>query len=131
MPYSPPSVSDFTTRFPAFASVAAPTLEAVLAEAIAQVGDSWIEGDRRAAQLYLTAHLLVMEGQPAASAGAALQVLTQGQVKRFKVGDVETEFAGAAGSGGSGGYVSAYDSTEYGRRYLVLLRRSFPPVWVV
>ncbi|HEY8358687.1 MAG TPA: DUF4054 domain-containing protein [Ramlibacter sp.] len=131
MPYSQPSAADFKVRFPGFGSVADTTINAVLDEAIAQIGESWIEDDRRAAQLYLTAHLLIMEGQPAASAAAALGVVSQGQVKRVKVGDVETEFTGGGSNSGSTGQGSGLSSTEYGRRYLQMLRRSFPSPLVV
>jgi hypothetical protein len=131
MSYSQPTASDLKVRFPGFASVADTTINAVLDEAIAQVGESWIEDDRRPAQMYFAAHLLIMEGQPAATAAKALGVVAQGQVKRFNVGDVETEFAGGGSSVNSNGQGSGLSSTEYGRRYLQMLRRSFPSPLVV
>lgn len=123
------SVEEFKARFPEFAPVSATTIAMVLAEAVGQVGDSWIERDRKPAQLYLAAHLLAVEGEPArTTTGAGMG--TAGPVKRRKVGDVEVEFAGNGG-GSSGGAASGYMLTSYGQRYLHLLRMNFPPVAVV
>lgn len=132
MTYVAPTAASFKARFPGFTSVSDATVDAVLAEAILQVGESWLERDRVPAVLYLTAHMLIMEGQPAASASEAMKNVTRGAVKRVKVGDVETEFAGGSGSSSGGsGIVASLSATEYGRRYLELLRRNFPAIAVV
>lgn len=135
MAYVEPEVEDLTARFPEFADVSEGVLEAILAEAVAQVGDTWLERDRRPAQLYLAAHMLAMEGEPQRSAGIAegSTEWLNGPVKRDKVGDVETEFAGFASGAGSGaaGMASDYSLTRYGQMYLSLMRRNFPAVAVV
>jgi hypothetical protein len=132
--YTPPSVAVFRARYPEFAAVPDATVEAVLTDAIAEVGTLWIEDDRKPAQLALTAHWLVGQGVLGgivAAGGGAVQ--TAGPVASVKVGDVETTFAKASGgsSGGSSGSLSDYLTTSYGQRFLALLRRSFPPVAIV
>lgn len=132
MTYVEPTAASFKQRFPGFASVSDAIVQSVLAEAIPQVGETWIERDRVPAILYLTAHMLIMEGQPAASAADAMNTVTRGPVKRVKVGDVETEFTGgSSGAGGGSGIAASLSSSEYGRRYLELMRRNFPAVVAV
>lgn len=126
MAYIEPTVSTFKARFPEMDAVPDALVTLVLAEAIPQVGETWLERDRRPAQLYLTAHLLTMEGEPKRSTlGAAGATAGTGQVKRFTVGDVTTELAGPGGGGSGSGSASDYGSTSYGRRYLELMRRNF------
>ena len=73
-------------------------------EAIGAIGPEWLERDRAPAQLYYAAHMLASEG--AADGGVSA---VAGPVKRDKVGDVETEFAGVT-SGAVG------DRTKTGAR---------------
>jgi hypothetical protein len=138
MAYVEPTVDDLIARFPEFENVSDIVLDLVLAEAIGQVDSSWVERDRRAAQLYLAAHMLAMEGEPMRSAGAGTGSdgstdWLNGPIKRDKVGDVETEFAGFGLGNGEGGGASGseYALTRYGQMYLSLLRRNFPAVAVV
>lgn len=128
MAYTPPNAAALKARFPEFAAVPDAIINLILAEAEAQVGECWIERDRSPATLYLAAHMLAMEGEPGRSAGATGGA-TSGPVKRRKVGDVETEFAGF--SGGGGGAATGYAASAYGQRYLDLLRKNFPAVAVV
>lgn len=130
MVYVPPTAADLKARFPEFVPVSDTLVSLILDEAVAQVGDTWMERDRKPATLYLAAHMLAMEGEPARSAGGT-GVGTSGPVKRRKVGDVETEFAGVGSDGSFGSGVSGYGLTPYGQRYLDLLRRNFPAVAVV
>ncbi|MCO5085149.1 MAG: DUF4054 domain-containing protein [Mesorhizobium sp.] len=130
MTYVPPTAADLKARFPEFTAVSNTLIDLILAEAIPQVGESWLERDRRPATLYLAAHLLAMEGEPGRTLrGASGATAGTGPVKRFKVGDVETEFAGNGTSAGGG--ASSFASTEYGLRFLDLMRRNFPAVAVV
>ena len=124
MPYTEPTINDLKTRFPALATIDDVVLELVLNEAISAVGSGWLERDRAPAQLYYAAHMLASEG--AADGGVSA---VAGPVKRDKVGDVETEFASV--TSGDVGDTAAFGSTEYGRRYLRLLRLNFPGVAVV
>lgn len=130
MAYTPPTLADFRTRFPVFASVPDPTVQAVLNEAIASVGETWVEKDRFPATLYLAAHLLASEGFGGASAGGGGAAVT-GAVKRRKVGDVETEYSGIARAASGTGALASYYLTIYGQRYVALLRMNFPAVMVV
>lgn len=130
MAWTPPTVEDFKTRFPVFAAVPEATVQAVLDEAVESVGPSWIERDRTPGVLHLTAHLLAVQGSAGSGAGGGGAAVT-GAIKRRKVGDVETEFAGVAGGAATGGALDSYRSTAYGVRYLELMRRNFPAVAVV
>jgi hypothetical protein len=125
MAYVPPTASDLKQRFPEFIAVSDTLVALILAEASAQVGETWYERDRKPATLYLAAHMLAMEGEPGRTAGGTSGG-TSGPVRRRKVGDVETEFAGFSASS-----ASEYGSTAYGLRFLDLLRRNFPAVAVV
>ncbi|MEP9376201.1 DUF4054 domain-containing protein [Aquabacter sp. CN5-332] len=122
MAYTPPTVAELKARFPEFAARGDVLLGLVLDEAIAQVGETWIEADRKPATLYLAAHLLASQGS-----GAGGDVAISGPVKRDRVGDSETEFAGVGGAAGQGDY----GSTAYGQRFATYLRRNFPAVAVV
>ncbi|MDO9417030.1 DUF4054 domain-containing protein [Pararhizobium sp.] len=125
MAYVPPTASTFKARYPEFVTVSDVLVTLVLADAIAQVGETWLERDRARAQMLLTAHMLSMEGEPGRSA-TGNGVGNSGPVKRRKVGDVETEFAGAGGAaGGASGLDGLYGSTEYGKQFLALLRMNF------
>jgi hypothetical protein len=144
--YTPPNLADFRARFPGFSGFPDDTVEMVLDEAILECGPTWVNKDRFNATLYLTAHLLWTQEQgvidPGANGngggGGSSSTVTGGQLKRRKVGDVEVEWSVAstsvsAGSGGIGGgsTTASYWQTPYGRRYLELMRRSFPAVRVV
>lgn len=128
MAWTPPTVEEFKTRYPAFADVADATVQATLDEAVGDVGESWIESDRTPAVLALTAHLLASQGLGVGAGGGGAAIV--GTVKRRKVGDVEVEFAGSGGKS-TGGSLDIYRTTSYGLRYLQLMRRSFPAVAVV
>jgi hypothetical protein len=131
MVYTPPTAADLKARFPEFSAVSDTLIDLLLAEAGAQVGETWVERDRKPATLYLAAHLLTMEGEPGRTvSGANGATAATGPMKRRKVGDVETEFAGA-GLGGSSGSAAGYDQTIYGQHFARLLRMNFPGVAVV
>ena len=127
MAYVPPTATDLKARFPEFTAVSDTLVDLILAEAIGQVGETWIERDRKPATLYLAAHMLTMEGEPFRTKSGQGMAGT-GPVRRRKVGDIETEFAGYGASeyGRSG-----YGASEYGRRFAELMRRNFPAVAVV
>ncbi|CAN7389779.1 DUF4054 domain-containing protein [Neorhizobium sp. LjRoot104] len=126
MAYTPPTVEKFKIRYPEFEPVSDALVQMVLDEAIAAVGDTWVDRDRAKAQMLLAAHELAMAGEPARTTSGQNSGATTGAVKRRKVGDVEVEFAGTSGSSGSGGGIaSMYGSTTYGQQYLALLRLNF------
>lgn len=95
----------------------------MLAEAIEEVGETWIERDRAKAQMLLAAHKLAMEGEPARSATGNFNAVS-GPIKRRKVGDVETEYAGAVITTGSA--AGPYSGSNYGVSFWSLLKRNFP-----
>ena len=144
---APPTVDDFLKRFPGFNGFPTETIDLVLEEAIHDVGSTWVDRDRFHAMLYLTAHLLWTQEQgvidPNAgndtSGGGSTSTVMGGELKRRKVGDVEVEWAvgstttSSSGSGnpGGGAVTAAYWESVYGRRYLELMRRSFPAARVV
>lgn len=109
------AIDYFKFRFPELAGRGDGIINLILTEATAEVGDNWSVRDRTSATMYLAAHMLSTQGTDA---------VTMGQVKRDKVGDSETEFAGA-------GTAVGYGSTVYGREFQKLLRRNFPAVLVV
>lgn len=128
MAYVAPTPTTFKARFPEFTPVSNDLIAVVLAEAIAQVGETWLERDRARAQMLLAAHTLTMEGEPGRSTSGQGGAGT-GTVKRRKVGDVEVEFNGF-GSTSSGGY-NGFGSTSYGQEFAALMRKNFPPVAAV
>lgn len=134
----PPTIEQFKTRFPSFASVPADVLEAVFNEALGSVGDTWTVRDRPLAVMYLAAHLLASEGYGVSAAGDGAGgggAAVLGPVRKRKVGDVETEFSGVSrlggGSSGSGSITAGLATTVYGQRYLRLLRLNHPGPVVV
>lgn len=129
MAYVPPTSTDLKARFPEFSSVSDTLLDLILAEAQEQVGETWLERDRKPATLYLAAHMLAMEGEPGRSAGGTSGGIT-GPMKSRTVGDVRTEFAGFSVSGGGASTDAGYEMTAYGRQFLRLLRLNFPAVAV-
>lgn len=129
MAYTQPTAATFKARYPEFMPVSDALVGLVLQEAFDEVGDTWLERDRARAQMLLTAHRLTLEGEPdRTSTGAS--IAATGVIKRDKVGDVETEWAGVSGSG-SGSSSSGYGSTTYGQEFAALMSKNFPAVAVV
>ncbi|GFO81228.1 MAG: hypothetical protein A49_08550 [Methyloceanibacter sp.] len=140
MAYEAPTAADLKARFPEFTPVADALVDAVLEEAAAAVGDSWLESDRRPATQYLAAHMLAMEGEPqrsnAISAGQTPVNAQAGALTGMKVGDVSMTYSGrssGAESVGSrmGPAAAEYLKTPYGQRFYELMRKSFPAVRAV
>lgn len=129
MAYTPPTLAEFRTRFPEFGQVADAAISAVLAEAASEVGEAWIEADRKPATLYLTAHLLAVGGVLNRDASGNR---VAGPVTSKSVGGVSVSYANSSSSSsGSAGSISPLSATIYGQRFLQLRRRSFPAVLAV
>lgn len=126
MAYVEPTAETFKARYPEFSSVPDALVTLVLADAIADVGETWVERDRARAQMLLCAHMLTLEGWPARATGEGGGGASSGPVKREKVGDVEVEYAGVSGSTGLGAYGGSFASSIYGQQYWELLKRNFP-----
>lgn len=129
MPYVTPTFEDFTSRFPIFADADEEVVSRLLEEAARTIDTSWIEDDYQPAILYLTAHLLATDNS---EEGASVSVGAAG------AGSITSEsFGGMSISysqGNTSGSLSSseqYGSTEYGRRFLSLLKRNQPPIVVV
>lgn len=129
MTWSAPTVADLKQRFPEFATIADGQVDPVLAEAVAEVPDSWRDADRTAGVLYLAGHLLASFGVGGSSTGGG-GVASTGAIKSRKVGDVSVEFFGQAPSNGTSIF-DQYQTTAYGKRYLFFVRRNTAPIaWV-
>ena len=133
-----PSIEDFLDRYPEFAAFDERQIILVLAEAVQEVGESWIVYDRTAATLALTAHRLYSEQSTISSMGGTSAVsggTTSGPITRETVGPLSVQYnkGNTTGSGTVGMSSAAIDleSSPYGVRFLELIRRSFPAVAVV
>jgi hypothetical protein len=102
-----PTVTDFRTRYPAFAAVADATVTYWLTEGFAEVA-SWADADQPRAAMAYAAHKLAVQ------AGAVPEGVTN-----FKSGTFSASFSDAQASR------TGFAATIYGREYLDLARRSF------
>lgn len=130
MAYVPPTPSQIKTRYSEFSSVSDVLIGLMISEAGGYVSQSWVERDYQPAIMLLVCHWLTVEGELGRSNGGG-GAAGLGAIKRRRVGDVETEFAGFGSSSGGGANASEYGSTVYGLRFLELMRLNFPAVAVV
>lgn len=122
MAYVQPTADVFKVRYSEFTPVSDVLIDLVLAETFDEVGETWLERDRARAQMLLAAHKLTLEGEPARSV-SGIGAAGTGQIKRDKVGDVETEFATNAMSVNDR---LGYSRTSYGKEFEALMRKNFP-----
>lgn len=118
MSYSVPLASEFKTRHPRFASLENCQIDAVIEEATRQVDETWTEGDYANAIMYLTAHMLIMEG---ALGGDDAPPIDAGPLTGWSTGDASESYAQSRAGGDSAGQ---YGATEYGQRFAALRRRN-------
>lgn len=129
MAYEPPTYQEFITRFPIFAGdqYSQPVVEAILVEASRGADNSWLEPDYKPAVMYLAAHLLANdnsgEGEDV-TFGASQSTNISGE----SFGGMSISYASPAAGGANAS--ATYGNTEYGRRYLRLLRLNKPGVVV-
>lgn len=123
------TVELFKIRYPEFAEVSDALVSMMLAEAADEVGYTWLARDIPRARMLLVAHKLTMEGEPDRTTTGQGTAGT-GAIKRDKVGDVETEFAGVTTSAGDSSALG-YGMTTYGRDFAALMRKNFPAIAVV
>jgi hypothetical protein len=120
MAYTTPTLGDFLIRFPVFSDSDPSIITALLAEATAQLDQSWREEDYAPAILYLTAHLLATdnsgEGEDIEIGGA------QGAISSESFGGLSVSYASPSNNALSDS--AQFGSTAYGRRFLVLLRNN-------
>lgn len=104
-----PTVTDFRTRYPAFAAVADATVQIWLDEGFAEVA-AWSDADQPRGALAYAAHRLAEQG----IGGATPQGVTG-----FKSGTFSAQVSDAAANR------TGFNATIYGREFLALARRSF------
>lgn len=112
MTYTAPTADDLQAAFPAFATVSDGTVNFWLNRAIPEVEADWSDNDRAYGQMLLAAHYMTLNG---IGTGSEAQTAALG-AKRLKSGAFEIE-VGATNS------ASAFAMTNYGRQFLLLLRR--------
>jgi hypothetical protein len=118
MAYTPPTLSEFRVKYPAFAAVADETVQAWLDEGDTETS-VWPDADRAKAVMLYAAHKLTESG--ALTSGQSLSGVTS-----FKSGTFSASLSDAAASR------TGYDATAYGRDFLLLRRRNFTgmmPAW--
>jgi len=123
MAYTPPTRADFLERFPIFDDAElypVTTIDLVLAEAISSIDETWREVDYAPAILYLTAHLLSTDNS---EAGSDVEFGGIAQVASESFGGMSISYSSNSSSGSLASN-ELYGSTEYGRRFLALLRRN-------
>lgn len=130
MPYTTPTVEQFRARFPVFADSGDSQIQILLDEAASTgVDTSWREQDYQPAIMYLAAHLLASDASQAGdevSSGAA----GAGAIASENFGGLSVSYDRGNQSGGLSSS-DAFGGTEYGRRYLMLLRGNKPGPMVV
>jgi hypothetical protein len=139
MSYTMPTVTTFKARYPEFGVVQNELVQLVLDEAIATVGDCWLEKDRAKAQMLLAAHTLVMEGEPQRSTqlanGGTVNSAAIGQILELQDRDVKVKFSDksqdVAQNSGLGDIARSYMLTPYGKEYYLILGRNVASVVVV
>lgn len=126
-----PTAVQFKARYPEFAPVSDALIDAVIVDAVAAVGDTWVEKDVTPARLLFVAAVLLDEGEPMRSASLSgspagqATIIASGVIQRVKVGDVETTFNVAKPADNSGDGGPSWQSNRYGKRYLELIKRNF------
>lgn len=127
--YTVPDVELFLTRFPMFSPVDQGLVQMALLEAGTHVDTCWSPQDYQMAILYLTAHLLLSDGEPSRSSptsGAVSASASCGTVTSKTVGDVTTVYKNTTETADTSVSpdAAAYERTSYGRSYLQLRRRN-------
>lgn len=125
MPYETPTYEQFVARFPIFNDDDPAIVNALLLEATSTIDQEWVETDYQPAIMYLTAHLIATDNS---EEGEDVEFGSPGGG-----GVVSESFNGMSVSYSQkvlpeSQLSSLYGSTEYGRRYLALLRRNKPAI---
>lgn len=124
MPYTQPTVDQFTQRFPIFEDAEPDQIQVLLTEASASVDQSWAEADYQPAIMYLAAHLLATDSS---QVGDDVGAGGNGTIASESFNGMSVSYVRPNGVS-SGAFVSEYSTTSYGRRYLALLKRNKPAV---
>lgn len=122
MAYTPPTYTEFITRFPAFSGQDQTFVETLITEAQRVVDSSWLEADYALAIKYLVAHWL--ESDPATGGDASGGT---GDIASESFGPISVSYAKLQSSLSG----SSLAGTEFGRRFLEIRRGNFPAVLAV
>ena len=122
MPYDAPTLEQFRNRFDEFCEVGDDLVDAILVEAGRSVSTRWVERDYQPAIMLLAAHLLLVEGHLDRAMGRRASVTTTGPISSKQVGDVRVTYSGL---GAVATDPNGYGSTQYGKRFLALMRSNF------
>ena len=120
MAYVVPTEADFRARFPIFQDAEPEPIIRALAEATSEVDTTWREADYAPAILYLAAHLYSTDNSE--EGGEVELGGVTGSIASESFSGMSISYASRAS--GSLSNSDRYGSTEYGRRYLALLRRN-------
>ena len=119
----PPTSTDLTTRFPAFAGVDPAVLGRALTEAATRVDTTWTTGDYPLGVMLYAAHVLTLDGL---GTGAEATMAAAGALGFQSMQSGSLQLGQAGGSEGR----SVLELTTYGRRFLALLKVNQPAVFV-
>ena len=123
--WTPPTLVEFRERFPEFASLTDGKVQGELDEGILEVSaGNWIERDRTPAVLHLVAHRLSAMGSGVSGGSGGTGTPTGAILTAREVGAVRSEFKYGVGAPGTVVYADM-STSQYGQRYLDLLRKNF------
>lgn len=125
MAYVAPTATEFKARFPQFAALTDQYVQFFLDEATNTIDTSWRESDYKTAILYLAAHL-VTEEQATTGAGGGTGT-GSGIVSSESFGGMSISYdtSKSANDAAAG---SQWGSTEYGRRFYLMLKANKPAI---
>jgi len=125
MAYDLPTVADFRTKFPELeADLEDSEIQALLDEAARSVDDTWTAGDFKNAILYLAAHNQMTMANTAAFIDGDQLITSE------SIGGISVSYS-TAGVTSSANSSSICAGSEYGQRYLALLRKNIPAFTIV
>lgn len=133
-PFRPVTLDDFRKRFPIFEETEDDTISALIEEATGQIDTSWRSADYRPAIMYLTAHLTATDNSADTDAVEIGAAGSSGAIASESFGGMSISYASGGGASSQSGSLSSndqYGTTEYGRRYLALLRKNVPAVLAI
>jgi len=130
MPYTVPTLQQFRSRFPIFDDKDDSVITALLDEASGQVDTSWRERDYQPAIMYAAAHLLATDNSGDGE-DVEIGAAGGGQIVSESFGQMSVSYSTGGSAAGSLSASERWGSTEYGRRYLSLLKQNKPAIMVV
>lgn len=120
MPYTVPTPAQFRTRFPVFAAESDERVQLFLDEASGKVDLTYVEADYQPAIMYAAAHLLATDGS---NEGDDIEVGAQtGPISSESFGEISVSYRAPAGYASQSEWAAFWGTTEWGRRYLSLVR---------